>query len=181
VDQGIDMMNEQVQGQISYQVARKIRLSVNAGYQFNQFINSTQPGLNTPTFGVSMSYRPFETTTISLSASRSVSASSYFVNQVTETTGFNAGINQRLFRKLNLGLSGGYVNTGYKSSISIFGTSVSLASRDDNYSFFSASLSTTFLKRGTASLSYSRSQNSSSLGKFGYSSDQIGFQLGYSY
>jgi hypothetical protein len=176
VDQGTDMMDEQIQGQISYQLARKIRLSLNAGYQFNQFINSAQPGLATPIFGVSMTYQPFDVTTISLSANRTISASSYFINQVTETTGFTAGISQRLLRKLYLGLSGGYANTSYQASVPGFSVS-----REDNSSYFSVNLTTTFLKRGTASLSYSRNENSSSAGGFGFLSNQIGFQLGYSY
>ena len=176
VDQGTDMIDEQIQGQASYQVAHKIRLALNAGYQFNQFINSAQPGLATPTFGVSMIYQPLDVTTISLSATRTISASSYFINQVTETTGFTAGISQRLLRKLYLGLSGGYIHTSYQASVPGFSVN-----REDNSSNVSVNLSTTFMKRGTASVSYTRSQNSSSGSGFGFSSNQVGLQLGYGF
>jgi hypothetical protein len=126
---------------------------------------------------VGLTYTPFENTVITLSANRSVSASSYFVDQVTESTGFNASISQRLFGRFNLGLAGGYMNTTYHASIK----SLTFINREDNVSFFSVSLGTSFLKRGSASISYSRSQNSSNTGGFGFTSDQIGFSLGYSY
>jgi predicted porin len=178
VDFGTDMLFEQVQGQIGWHFSRKLFASANVGYQFDQFVNSDQPDLNAPTFGLGLTYTPFEATVITLSASRTVSASSYFVNQVTESTGFNASISQRLFRHFNLGLAGGYANTSYRASVKTLGT---LINREDNVSFFSVSLSTAFLKRGTASISYSRSENSSNQGGFGFTSDQIGFSLAYSY
>jgi len=178
---GINMTRQDYQGRISWRVARKLTLAVNGGVQVREFLDSDQPTLVSPIFGVSLRYQMFRYTALSLGASRTVSASDYIFNQVTESTGFNAALSQRLFGKYNLGISGGYANTSYRFSISTASGTFGLGGREDDYSFYSVSLSRSFLKRGNASVSYSRSRTSSSAGGFGYSSDQVGFQISYSY
>jgi hypothetical protein len=112
---------------------------------------------------------------ILLSASGNVGAS-YFESQVTQNASFTGSISQRLFQNYYLGLSAGYTHTGYRSS------SASLVvSRTDEYYFVGVNLGTSFLKRGTASIFYSLSNNTSTDAGFAYTSDQIGFQLSYGY
>jgi hypothetical protein len=172
-----DSTYELIQGRVQWRIVKKIRISVSGGANIRQFLGTDQPGMTTPIFNVSLAYQPFDHTTISLSASRTVSASTYFVSQTTENTGFNASISQRFFGRFNFGVSGGYSDTKYVSSV----PGIFSVERDDNYSFVSVSISTAFLTRGTASISYSKSKNSSNAGGFGYSSDQVGFQLAYRY
>ncbi|HEU5125776.1 MAG TPA: hypothetical protein VFW05_17125 [Verrucomicrobiae bacterium] len=172
---GSDMTSETLQGRVTFRVTEKVNLSVNGGGEVRQFLDSEEPDLLSPIFGASISYSPFKVTTISLSGSRSVS-SSYFQNQVTENTSVSLGLTQRLFGRYSLGLSGGFSTTDYRASAS--GLSVS---RSDENSFFRVSLGTGFLKRGTVSIFYSVSKNSSNNDDFGYSSDQMGFSLSYGY
>lgn len=178
VDIGPDNTYEDVNLDISWSVARKLSLSVNGGAQIRQFIGSGQSSLISPTFGVSLNYHPFRYTTVSLSASRSIGAS-YFQFLVTENTSVSIGISQRLFKKYSLSLNGSYGTSAYQNT-TLF-TQLGLSTRADTHTAFGVTLSRSFLKRGTAAITYSRSQNSSSSQGFGYNSDQAGMSLSYSY
>jgi hypothetical protein len=173
-DQGADTTYEQLQTRATWQVRRKISLSVNVGADFRQFVGSSQPVLISPIMGASLRYKPFDFTSILISANRSVAAS-YFQSQATETTTVDGTISQRLFRRFYLGLNGGFANTVYH------GTTTGAGGREDNYDFISFSLGTQFLKRGSASAFYTKSRNSSNTTGFGYASDQAGFQVAYFY
>ena len=80
--------------------------------QDQQYLSGGANGLVTPIFAATIQYQPFEQTTLSVTASRSVSPAS-FQNQTAENTGVTGGLNQRLLGKLYLDLSGGYNNTKY--------------------------------------------------------------------
>jgi hypothetical protein len=177
VSSGPDMTYEDYQGRFTWQIAHKLSLSLNGGVQVRQFLNSGQSSLVSPLFGATINYQPLLFTTLSINASESIS-SSYFQNQVTQTTSVNAGLSQRLFGKYFLSLNGGYAVTTYKDSAS---GPQEFTGRDDDISSFSVGLSTAFLKHGTASASYSISKTSSNFGGYSYTSNQIGFQLSYGY
>jgi hypothetical protein len=179
VDLGSDSTYEQIQGRLNWRPAKKLSINLNGGIEIRQFLDT--PGgsdnLVNPIMGASISYQVFESTSLSLSANRSVDTS-LFVNQITENAGFSAGINQRLFRYLNAGISGGFRRSDYKSTFVFFNQSFPILRRDD-YSYISASLGTTFLKKGTANVAYTHGQNESTLAGFTYDSDQVTVQLGY--
>lgn len=178
VAQGTDNTYEDVSLNLSWAFARKLSLSLNGGAQIRQYLGSGQPSLLSPTFGVTLNYHPFVFTTLYLSASRSIGAS-FFQNQVTENTSVNLGLSQRLFTKYYLSLNGGYGLSAYQDSAP--GGTAGITGRSDTRTFFSVSLNRSFLKRGTAALSYSKSQNSSNSNGYGYNSDQAGLSLSYSY
>jgi hypothetical protein len=114
-----------------------------------------------------------ETTSFSLSASRAVAAS-YFANEVTVSTGWNAAVQQRLLGKLQLSVGVGQQKVSYVSVTN----SVS-ADRSDRYDTFNVSLGTSFLSRGRISTFYNISRNSSNAAGYGFSSHQIGLELSY--
>ena len=135
----------------------------------------------TPIFSGTIQYQPFEQTKLSVTGSRTVMPAS-FQNQTTENTGITGDFNQRLLGKLNLDLSGGYTKTEYQASASGLSTS-----RNDDVYNFNARLSCPFLKRGTVAVFYTYSENSSSQSGFstgsgfGYTSTQVGLEIGYRY
>jgi len=172
---GSDSLSEQLNGQLTWRVLRRINLSLSGGLEIMQFLNSSQSSLITPVMSASLAYQPFEVTTFFLSANRSVTPSLY-LNQVSKGTSVSAGVSQRLLGKLMANVSTGFSTTGYQASRA--GT---VSGRKDDNSFFSAGLSTGFLKRGSASLSYSASRNASNNAGFGYNSTQIGLLLSYAY
>jgi hypothetical protein len=177
VDAGSDMTFEQIQAETTWRVVHKLSLSVNGGVDIRQILDSAQPDLISPVFGVAIKYAPFDVTTIDLNATRSLSPSS-FRNQLSEGTIIALNVRQRLLKRFQLGLSGSYGYTSYQTTAPETGASVQ---RTDNYTALSVSLSTAILNRGSATVFYSLGQNSSTQSRFTYTSNQVGFQLGLSY
>ena len=175
---GPDNTYEDVSLNLSWAFARKLSLSVNGGAQIRQFIGSGQSSLISPTFGVTLNYHPFRFTTIYLSASRSIGAS-FFQSQVNINTAVNVGLSQRLFKKYSISLNGSYGLTDYQNSST--DTPPQITGRSDTQTSFSVSVNRSFLKRGTASVFYSKSQNSSNSQGYHLNSNQAGLSLGYSY
>lgn len=170
---GPDMAHEQFQGRINWQVGHKLSFNFSGGFEYRQFLDSNQSAELNPIFNLSLVYKIFEVTTLTLSASESIS-SSYFQGQTTTTTGFTAGLRQRLLGKLYLDLSGGYSTSSYNAT-----TSAISANRNDDHSDINVRLSCPFLKRGSASVYYDWSDNSSNENGFSYTSNQVGLELGY--
>jgi len=168
-----EITSEQLQGRINWRTTDKLNLVASVGGDDRQFLSGNQPDLINPIFSVSAIYQPFDVTTLSLTASRLVSPS-YFQSQLSETTEVSADFHQRLLQKLTLGLLGGYRDVNYVATTSTLSTS-----RTDHYTFVNVRLSAPFFKRGTASLLYQVSENSSSQGGYTYTSTQVGVELGY--
>jgi hypothetical protein len=174
---GSDMTSEQLQGRITWKVVDKLSFVLSGGAEDRQFLSSGSPDLISPIFSFSAQYSLFEATTLSLSATRSVSPS-FWQDQVTESTSISAGLHQRLLGKLYLDLSGGYgTSTYHASSTAPFAANVS------NYdtTTFSARLSAAVLKRGTVAIFYSVNYNSSGAAIYDYTTTQVGLQLSYRY
>ena len=97
-------------------------------------------------------------------------------NQVTESTGVSAGLNQRLVEKLSLDLNGGYQLIKYVSSVSTPGPN-----REDNFYSLNVRLNRAFLKRCTIAVLYKISKDDSSLPGYSFTSHQVGFSIGFRY
>jgi hypothetical protein len=178
-----DSIFEQYQARINWRATDKISFQLSGGLHDQQYLSGGAGDLVSPIFDATIQYQPFEQTRFSVSASRTVS-SSYFQNQVTENTGVSVDLNQRLLGRLFLNLSGGYAKTKYVASAT--GPSTAAGRNDDVYSF-NARLTCPLLKRATISVFYGYSENSSSQSGFtsgsgfGYTSNQVGFEVGYRY
>jgi hypothetical protein len=173
VSLGSDMMHEQLQGRIMTRIAQKLNLNVNGGVEIRQFLSSGKDDLVNPLYGASITYRPFDYTTLTLSGNRRISPS-LFQDQVTESTDISLALNQRLLGMFFATLSGGFRNTEY------VGSSNSLVTdRSDDSTNFQASLSYAFWKRASASVFYRYTENSSSVPGFEYDSNQVGLTLAY--
>ncbi len=178
VDIGPDMAFEQFQGRVSWHPSRKLSVNLNGGIEVRQFIDvAGSDDLINPIMGASILYQVFDHTSLFLAANRAVD-SSFFANQITETASVSGGINQRLLQHFNLDVSLGYRNTEYKNTFVFFNQFFTTARRDD-YAYVSTSLGTTFLKKGTATVSYLHGDNQSTLQGYTYATDQISLQIGY--
>ena len=171
-----DMTFEQAQGRINWRVTDRIGFQLHGGVETRQFLSGSAGDIVNPVFDVTVQYRPFEMTHVSLTAQRVVSASYLTTNQVTETTVISAGLNQRMPENFFLDLNGGYEAVKYVSSPNTSG-----ANRRDNYYFLNLQLGRTFLRRGTAAVIYQLSRNDSSFAGYSFTSHQVGFQIGYSF
>ncbi|HTX22405.1 MAG TPA: outer membrane beta-barrel protein [Candidatus Aquilonibacter sp.] len=192
-DAGPDSINEQYQGQLNWRATDKISFQLSGGLQDQQYLSGGAGDLLTPIFSASIQYQPFAQTYLTVGASRTV-GTSYFENQVTENTGINADLSQRLLGKLYLDLNGGYGITKYVSTASLSNQIGYGAGRNDDTYSFSVRLTCPLLKRATISVFYQYSKNSSSQtgylqfyqtdyllsqSAFAYTSSQIGFEIGY--
>ena len=173
--EGTDMTYEQLQGRVTWHATEKIGLQVHGGAEDRQFLDGSASDLINPLFGASIDYRPIEATTVSVAADHAVTPS-YFNGQISETTTFSINLSQRLFKRIFLGLGGGYSSHGYVA------TTTGEKGRNDDYYFFSARATAHVIKRGTISVFYQYSDNSSNESTLhSFSSNQVGFELGYSY
>jgi hypothetical protein len=175
VDMSPDMLFEQYQGRIQWRAADKISFQIHGGLEDRQTFGGNSGDILNPVFGGGIQYQPFEQTKISLDAERVV-AVSYLQDQIYESVGFNADLNQRLLGRLYLDLNAGYQNIKYVNS----GTTP-LPTRTDDYYYFNTRLSTSFLKRGTVAVFYQINSNSSSTPGFGFTGHQVGFEIGFAY
>jgi hypothetical protein len=173
VEAGSDMTFEQLNGTLSWLSTDKLTFSLNVGGEMRQFLDTDARDLINPIFGAIATWRPFEPTSFSLSASHGVSAS-YFDSEVIESTSLSAGWQQRFLKHFYLTINGGFQISTYKSS-----TGDTPTDREDDGFNVGGSLSTIFLRRFSASVFYNYHENSSSDGSFGFSSTQAGFSIGY--
>ena len=181
--ENLDQTYEDLQARVNWRATEKISFQVSGGFEDRQFKTTGSGDSINPIYGVTIQYQPFKVTQITLSANRTVAASDYYLAaQQTESTVIGLNLNQRLFKRFQLGLGAGYTQTVFNTSTgSTFATGSAAANRtDDNYSF-NVRLSHPFMKRGTWSVFYQYSDNQSSQPGFGFESNQMGFEIGYRY
>ena len=172
-----DQSFEQMQARVQWRATDKLGFSVNAGFEDRQILATGAKNELNPTFGASIEYAPFDHTQVTLSAGRTVSSSDYYIlAQSTETTTVNLSVNQRLLREFNLSVGLGYTKTEYTTALG----SLSAIRSDDDYNF-NVRLAHSFLKRGNMAVTYQYSDNRSNQAGFTYLSNQIGFEVGFSY
>ena len=170
---GSDMTHEDLQARIDWRPGEKLSLSVSGGAQYRQYLSSDVPASLNPIYGASVLYQLFEPTALSLAASRTYTPA-YSQDQLSDATTISASLRQRLLKKLELDVSGGYFTTSYTA------TTVGVpVNRDDHGTFVNARLSAVVLKRATVAVFYARSDNSSNVPGYSYSSSQVGLELGY--
>jgi hypothetical protein len=172
---GPNMTSEQVQGRLNWQPGSKLTFFLSGGFEDRQFVDSRQPNTVNPVFSLSSTYHLFEATTLTLTVDSAVTPS-YFQNQIMESTGFTAGIHQRLLEKLFLDLSGGFMRTSYATT-----TAGVAVNRQDENDHINVRLTCPFLTHGTAAIFYDWTDHPSNEQGFQYTSNQGGFELSWRY
>ncbi|MCE0522898.1 MAG: outer membrane beta-barrel protein [Methylacidiphilales bacterium] len=107
---------------LSYQPTEKISLFAQAGAEFRQGNENGQSGPNAPSgdttnpiFSAGVGYTPFDSTTLSVSASQSVYASSANSTQTVVNTGVGFSATQRFFQRFYLNFSFSYSHNDYQN------------------------------------------------------------------
>jgi hypothetical protein len=190
---GSDMEFEELQGTMNFRLGEKFSMTASAGLEVSQLMGSQ---LVDPVFSGALAYRPWEQTSLSLSASRSVTPS-VFENEVQVVTSVTANFHQRFLEHFSFDVSGGYTSTPYVGFATPeaftrdfqinpppnepLATTTVKQSREDDTTFARVSLGSTFRKRGTVSVFYSRNKTTSGLSAYALTTSQVGFEIGWRY
>lgn len=178
ISAGPNMAHTRPQVQLTWRPSEKLSLHAQGGVEQRSIEDDNDTSLNNPIYSGTLEHQLFSTTSLSLSVSRSVSAS-HFANRASRTSGWTVGIEQRLL--------GRFYFTGEFAERRNRYLSAGLGElpgeippeRDDTGHSFNARLSTRFLQRGSISLSYQTSRNDSDTFGYGFRSSQYGFELDY--
>jgi hypothetical protein len=172
---GTDSEYVQPQVQLQYPLGEKVSMSIHGGEEDREFLSKPERRLLTPIYGGSITYLPFQTTSLSLSTSRSVQPS-FFANEATTSTNWTLALQQRLLEHFMLSATAGYQQSTYLDEVHALNVN-----RSDNAQIYGLRLSTTLLRRGTIAVFYNRTQNSSDQTGYTFSSSQYGLELGFRY
>jgi putative beta-barrel porin BBP2 len=159
---------EQVNARLNYEVTSKFFLYASAGVEFRQF-DGNRSTYTSPVFEVGMTYNPFSGTTLTLAAGRRIYNSGYQPNQDFGSTYVVGRFQQRLFRRLYLGLGAGYENSDYIAT----DRDVS-APRNDDYWFIEPSLDVLITRWLSAGVYYLHREDSSNIAFFSWDDNQVG-------
>jgi hypothetical protein len=167
-DPSVDQTFEQANFRINYQVTGKLGLSASAGVEFRQFDDHRSDYVS-PVFELGAIYHPFDGTTVTLTAGRRILNSGYFADQDFATTYVVGRIQQRLFRRVYLGLAVGYENSDYFAT-----TSGVNATRSDDYYFIEPSVDVLITRFLSVGAYYLHREDSSNINFFSFYDNQVG-------
>lgn len=162
---------EQANVRLNYSATAKVSLSASGGIEFRQFENDSRGTHVSPVYELAASYQPFDGTSISLSGSRRTQNSASLGGQDYASTTISAGLKQRFMRRFSLGLSVGYENSNYFSTVE--GVN---ATRDDDYYYFEPAVDCTITRFWTAGAYYLHRENASSFDFFSFYDNQFGIR-----
>lgn len=173
VDEGSDMSYFRPSVQVGWQPVAKISLGAQTGWEERKFKDTDLATRGRPTYSGSIAYRPLETTTIALSASRGTSVS-YFRNFATENRSWSLSVRQRLLERFTLSAAYSERKSDYIATLAGL-----VASRSDDSSTFNLRLGTQVFERGSFGLTYQTTDYKSNVSDFAYDSEQYGAEFSY--
>jgi Putative beta-barrel porin 2 len=172
-DPSVDQTFEQANFRINYQVTGKLGVSASAGVEFRQF-DDHRGDYVSPVFELGAIYHPFDGTTFTLAAGRRALNSGVFEDQDFWTTYVVGRFQQRLFRRVYLGLAGGYENSDYFAT-----TSGVNAPRCDDYYFISPSIDVLITRWLSVGAYYLRREDNSNIDFFSFENNQVGLRANF--
>ena len=176
-DTGINQIFEQVQARARWRATDKISFNLSGGFEDIQYTVAGFSDVLNPIFSATIQYQPVSVTQLSLTASRTISSSYYYIlDQATENTQLSLDWSQQLLKKFTLDMTFSYVSEDYTTSIGKLSNNRS----DTSYSF-NAKLGHNFMRRGTWALTYQVTDSQSNQQGLGYNSTLYGFELTYRY
>jgi hypothetical protein len=162
---------EQANLRLGYQATGKVSLNFTGGIEFRQFEASSRGTYISPVFDLTASYQPFDGTNFSLAGSRRTYNSAVLGGQDFAETTITASMHQRFLQRFSVGISGGYENSDYFSTVN--GVS---ATRIDDYYFFEPSIDFSITRFWTFGGYYLHRQSDSSLTGFSFQDNQVGLK-----
>jgi len=176
INKGPDTTYSRFLGQIDWRPGTKFNLHLDAGIDHRKVRTANSHYTDNPITNASVGYKIFEHTALTFGGFRTITVP-YSPNQaLIKNLGWNVSLDQRLLGRLNLTLAAGYQKSNYEQS-----TITATEAREDNNHWYDARLSTAVLQRGSVSVFYHTSKNTSSVHGYGFSSNHTGLELSYRY
>jgi hypothetical protein len=175
VDPGVNMAAVTPGGSFAWAVSPRLSMNFSAGTDYRWIFSRGVKSPTTPVFQVGGSYRLFDHTSFSASASRSLAPSS-FRNQLMDGTTWRLGFGQRVLGVIQVSGSYGEQISGYKASR----LGVEAGRKDRSY-FYSLSAGTTVLRRLSVSVGFNATDNSTNRTGYGFNSRTYNVQGGYGF
>ena len=175
IDRTPDMASLQFLGNLTWRPIDQLNMSLMAGLENREIYAKPTTSRQNPVYSASIQFIPVATTQLGITASRSTSAS-FLDARLIESTSYGLTFNQRFLKHLQSSAALSHQESNYRA----IGTST-IGSRNDKIDSFNLGLSTTFLTRLRTGLTYQYNRNSSNIPGFGFSSSQIGLEIGYSF
>lgn len=154
-----------------YQLSDKVDLNASAGAEFREFQGNGRDTYISPVFDLGLNWKPFDGTSIGVTASRRTTSSAALAGQDYTSTSFGVSIRQRFLRRFTLGLTGGYQNSDYFSTVSNAGSA-----RNDDYFYVQPSIDATVTRFWSVGAYYLRRENSSASNSFSFYDNQVGLR-----
>lgn len=200
-----DLINSTPSVQITWRPLDSLAIHGQLGLQQTRFASGGRSPVRTVMYDGGIRYTPTDTTMVSVTLKR-MTTPSFFTNDITQTKSWRVSLQQRLLQHFNLAASysenrSHYILSvlnlirdsstedikdengnviGYRSWVTTTPVTTFVA-RDDVHRVVDLRLSTTWLKRGTFAVTYQNGRNHSSVVGYGFSSHQIGFEVGWKY
>ncbi|CAN5455782.1 hypothetical protein BH20VER3_BH20VER3_10370 [soil metagenome] len=171
-----DQTFEQINARASYELTGKVSASFTAGVEFRQVTEGGVQDNGSPVFEGSLFYQPFDGTSLALNLSRRTISSASLASQDFYSTSVILSGRQRFFQRIYFGLSVGYENSSYFSTLSGFSST-----RTDNYYFLQASLDFDLTSFWTAGIFYLYREDDSSLPFFSFYDNQFGLRTSFTF
>jgi Putative beta-barrel porin 2 len=159
---------EQVNARLNYEVTAKLGLYASAGAEFRQF-DGDRSTYTTPVFELGLTYYPFDGSTFTLAAGRRIYNSGFEPGQDFANTYVVGRFQQRLFRRVYLGLGAGYENADYFAADDNVN-----ATRNDDYWFIEPSLDVLITRWLSAGVYYLHREDCSNVDFFSFNDNQVG-------
>jgi Putative beta-barrel porin 2 len=175
IDKSPDMSSIQVLGSLTWRPFTQLNMSVQAGLEKRHIYSTPASDVQNPVYTASIQFIPVATTQLSVTASRATSAS-YLDNQIVDSTQYGFTFQQRLLQRMQFNAAYSHQESEYSATT----TSV-LSGRKDKTDSINLGLSTVFITRLRTSISYQYRNNSSNTSGFKFTSNQISFEIGYSF
>ncbi len=166
-DTAPDESYQQLNARVNYAATSKLSFAGSLGLEARETSGSSRTTVN-PVFDLAITYMPFDSTSVALSASRRIDTSAVLTGENFDSTGFSINVSQRFFQRVTARLSLGYTHSGYESS----GSGVS-TDRNDDYYYVQPGFEYSIRDNLSAGAYYTHRQNLSSLSGGGFSDNQI--------
>ena len=165
-----DQTFEQANLRATYNPTGKLTTSSSVGVEFRQFDSGSHDSVS-PIFDLSVSYMPFDGTSITVDASRGTQTSAALLGQDYTSTQIQVMAKQRLLQRIVLSCTAGYQNLDYFDALT-----PTVASREDNYYFIQPAIDARITRFWYAGAFLVYRENTSNFSNFSFNDTQVGIR-----